>query len=256
MALPRLRDRLGEGGFVVSAWLGLTDPVVHEAFLRADFDAVTFDVQHGLHDTASLRAGIERAVLLGKPALVRVPIKDRALAARVLDFGASAVMMPMIETADEARAFVAVAKYPPLGQRSYGPTRAGELHGYADRADYVADARSETLAFAMIETGASVANLEAILAVGGLDGVFVGPSDLSIALSGDGTLDPHGAKAEAAIKRIAAATSAAGKIATIYAGTPEDAKRYRQYGYRLVCVGSDQGMVVAGAKSLAETVRG
>ncbi|MEC5291739.1 aldolase/citrate lyase family protein [Aurantimonas sp. C2-6-R+9] len=256
MALPRLRDRLGEGGFVVSAWLGLIDPVVHEAFLRADFDAVTFDAQHGLHDTASLRAGIERAVLLGKPALVRLPIEDRALAARLLDFGASAVMMPMIETADEARAFVAVAKYPPFGQRSYGPTRAGELHGYADRADYVTDARNETLAFAMIETGASVANLEAILAVDGLDGVFVGPSDLSIALSGDGTLDPRGAQAEAAIKRIAAATSAAGKIATIYAATPEDAKRYREYGYRLVCVSSDQAVIAAGARALAEAVRG
>ncbi|HEY9058286.1 MAG TPA: aldolase/citrate lyase family protein, partial [Aurantimonas sp.] len=98
--------------------------------------------------------------------------------------------------------------------------------------------------------------LEAILAVDGLDGVFVGPSDLSIALSGNGTLDPRGEPAEAAIKRIAAATAAAGKIATIYAGTPQDAKRYRGYGYRLVCVGSDQGMVVAGARALAEAVRG
>lgn len=256
MALFALRDALSEEGGVLSSWLGLNDPVVQEAFLHAGFDAVTFDIQHGLLDTASLRDGIALAVHLGKPALVRLPVADRALASRALDFGASAVIMPMIETVDDARAFVAVAKYPPLGQRSYGPTRAADLHGYADRADYVGDARNQTLAFAMIETGRALASLEDILAIGGLDGVFVGPSDLSIALSGNGTLEPRSAANEAAISRIAAAAEAHGKIAGIYAGTPEDARRYRGLGYRLICVGSDIGVIVAGARALATASRG
>ena len=255
MALFDLRDALSEGRCVLSAWLGLTDPVVQEIFLRAGFDAVTFDTQHGLLDTGSLRDGIALAVHLGKPALVRLPVEDRALAARALDFGASAVIMPMIETVDDARAFVAVAKYPPLGQRSFGPTRAAELHGYGDRADYVGDARSRTLAFAMIETARAVSSLEEILAIEGLDGVFVGPSDLSIALSGDGTLDPRGETCEAAIRRIVAAAHTHGKIAGIYAGTPDDVKRYRALGYRLICVGSDSGVIANGARSLAAASR-
>ncbi|NDV85169.1 hypothetical protein GTW51_00465 [Aurantimonas aggregata] len=256
MALFDLRGALTEGPGVLSAWLGLTDPVVQEAFLRAGFDAVTFDMQHGLQDTASLRDGIALAVHLGRPALVRLPVEDRALAARALDFGASAVIMPMIETVEDARAFVAVAKYPPLGQRSYGPTRAAELHGYTDRADYVGDARNQTMAFAMIETGRALASLEEIMAINGLDGVFVGPSDLSIALSGNGTLDPRGDANEAAIRQVAASAVAHGKIAGIYAATPDDAKRYRALGYRLICVGSDSGVIIAGARDLADASRG
>lgn len=256
MALFASRDAMSKGRCVLSAWLGLNDPAVQEIFLRSGFDAVTFDMQHGLLDTASLREGIALAVHLGKPALVRLPVEDRALAARALDFGASAVIMPMIETVEDARAFVSVAKYPPLGQRSYGPTRAAELHGYGNRADYVDDARHQTLAFAMIETARAVSSLEQILAIEGLDGVFAGPSDLSIALSGDGTLDPRGDACEAAIHRIVEAADASGKIAGIYAGTPDDVHRYRALGYRMICVGSDTAVISAGAQALAVASRG
>ncbi|MEF2550588.1 aldolase/citrate lyase family protein [Aurantimonas sp. A2-1-M11] len=256
MALPRLRSRLGDGGFVLSSWLGIPEPLVHEAFLRADFDAATFDVQHGLLDVASLRDGIERAVLLGRPALVRLPIEDRSLAARCLDFGATGLIMPMIETAEDARAFVSVVKYPPTGLRSYGPTRAAQLHGYDDRNAYVPEARTETLAFAMIETSAALDNLPEILAIDGLDGVFVGPSDLSIALSGNGTLDPRSETTESAIRQIAASAASADKIAAIYAATPQDVQRYRGYGYRLACVGSDFGVLAAGAAALAKAAAG
>ncbi|MAY28301.1 MAG: 2,4-dihydroxyhept-2-ene-1,7-dioic acid aldolase [Aurantimonas sp.] len=252
MALPKLRSRLGEGGFVLSCWLGMPEPLVHEAFLRADFDVATFDVQHGLFDVGSLRVAIERAVLLDKPALVRLPIEDRSLGARCLDFGATGLIMPMIETAEDARAFVAAVKYPPVGLRSYGPTRAAQLHAYGNRGGYVPEARTETLAFAMIETAAALDNLPEILAIEGLDGIFVGPSDLSIALSGDGTLDPGSEKTEATIRDLAASAAAAGKIAAIYAMTAEDAKRYRGYGYRMACVGSDFGVLSAGASALAK----
>ncbi|HEX2019394.1 MAG TPA: aldolase/citrate lyase family protein [Aurantimonas sp.] len=255
MALFDLREALGQGRCVLSSWLGLSDPIVQEAFLRAGFDAVTFDMQHGLQDVASLRDGIALAVHLGRPALVRLPVEDHALASRSLDFGASAVIMPMIDSVEDARALVSVAKYPPLGQRSYGPTRAADLHRYLDRADYVGGAASQTLAFAMIETARALAALDEILAIDGLDGVFVGPSDLSIALSGDGTLNPRSEANEAAIQRIVAAADAHGKIAGIYAGTPDDVKRYRALGYRLVCVGSDFGVITAGARALADASR-
>ena len=247
---------MGEGGFVLSSWTHLPEPLVAETFLRAGFDAITLDAQHGLHDENSLQLGIERAALLGRPSIVRLPVDGRALASRVLDFGASGVIMPMIETADDARALVSVAKYPPLGLRSYGPARAGQLHGYASGSDYVKDTRGGVVALAMIETARAVAELDAILAVEGLDGVFVGPSDLSIALSGNGTLNVRGEQAQEAIADIAKRTLAAGKIPGIYALSPEDTQQYRGLGYRYVCVGSDHGVLAAGAAELARAARG
>ena len=255
MALPGLRALLGEGGFVLSAWSSLADAHVHEAMLRAPFDALTFDVQHGLHDLRSVEAGITRATLLGKPSLVRLPIEDRAGAARMLDLGASAVIMPMIESVEDALRFVEAVKYAPLGSRSFGPTRAVDLHGYAGATAYTAVANRETLALAMIETAGAMDNLEAILGIEGLDGVFVGPSDLSIALSGTGTWDPQGSTADAAIRRIAEAALSAGKIAAIYAAGVDEARRYRAHGYALVCVGSDIGIFKAAAAALATAVK-
>lgn len=255
MALPAFRELLSKGS-VISAWSGLKDPEVHEALLRSPFDALTFDMQHGSHDVASVAGGIALAALLGKPAIVRLPIDDRANAARFLDLGASAVIMPMIETVADAARFVDAVRYPPGGSRSFGPTRAVQLHGYGHAVDYTAAAGTGTLGFAMIETAAALDNLGGILAIEGLDGVFVGPSDLSIALSGDGTWDPTGPVADAAIQKIAAATRDAGKIAAIYAASADEARRYRSYGYVFLCVGSDGGIVKAGAAALAEAARG
>ena len=261
MALPPLRTALGEGSFVLSAWSSLTDPLVHEALLRAPFDALCLDMQHGMHDVASVSEAIAKAGLLGKPSLVRLPIEDRANAARFLDFGASAVILPMIESVDDARRFVDAVKYAPLGNRSFGPTRAVELHnysnaaGYGDRSAYTAEANRETLAFAMIETAAAVDNLDGILALEGLDGVFVGPSDLSIALSPTGTWDPNGAVADAAIQKIAKGAKAAGKFAGIYCIGADEARRFRGYGYSLATISNDINMLKSAAAALVAAVR-
>ncbi|KAB0680886.1 HpcH/HpaI aldolase family protein [Aureimonas leprariae] len=254
MPLPSLRDALGSG-LVVSGWSSLIDPLVHEALLRAPFDAIMLDMQHGLHDLKSVSQAVAVAGALGKPAIVRVPVDDRATVSRALDLGASAVIMPMIETVEDARRFVSVAKYPPLGLRSYGPARALDVHGYDSPADYAASANRETLSFAMIETRAALDDLEAILAIDGLDGVFVGPSDLSIALAGDGTRNPESAECVAAIERVAKVAELAGKIAAIYAASVGEARRYRDFGYRLVCVSSDIAMLKAAAVDIAKAVR-
>ena len=260
MALPALRAALEGDGFVLSSWSSLTDPLVHEALVRAPFDAICLDMQHGMHDVASVSEAIAKAGLLGKPSLVRLPIEDRANAARFLDFGASAVIMPMIETVDDAQRFVAAVKYAPLGSRSFGPTRAVELHnyanaaGYGDRSAYTAEANRETLAFAMIETASAVDNLDAILALDGLDGVFVGPSDLSIALSATGTWDPNGPVADAAIRKIAMAAKAAGKFAGIYCIGAEEARRFRGYGYGLATISNDINILKSAAAALVAAV--
>lgn len=255
MSFARMKERLGRGEEVLSAWIALPEPLVVETFARSGFDAVTLDAQHGLHDEASLRLGLERAALLGVPGFVRLPVEGRALASRVLDSGATGVVMPMIETAADAAAFVAEAKYPPLGRRSFGPNRAVELHGFSKATDYVEAARQSSLAFAMIETASALYELEAILAVDGLDGVFVGPSDLSIALSPDGVLDPHSASVRTALEQVLRSCEKAGKIAAIYAITAEDAVQYRQLGFPFICVGSDVGVLKTGASELARSAR-
>jgi 4-hydroxy-2-oxoheptanedioate aldolase len=255
MALPSLRAAMA-GGFALSAWSSLTDPLVHEAVLRGGFDAILFDMQHGLHDVASVAAGIAAAARAGRPAIVRVPIDDRADAARALDLGAAAVVMPMIESAADAHRFVSAVKYPTKGLRSYGPARAVDVHGYASAGDYTAIADRETLALAMIETRAAMDDLAAIVAVDGLDGVFVGPSDLSIALSATGARDPESPECVAAIQAVLAAAQGAGKPAGIYAASAREARRYRDLGFPLVCVSSDVGMLRSAAVELAAAVRG
>lgn len=254
MPLPAFRQALADG-VVVSGWSSLVDPVVHEALLRAPFDAITLDMQHGLHDARSVWQAVAVAATLGKPAIVRVPVDDLAMVSRALDFGASAVIMPMIEGADDVRRFVSVAKYPPLGLRSYGPARALDALGYGSPADYAAAANRETLSFAMIETRAALADLDAIVAIEGLDGVFVGPSDLSIALSGDGTRNPESPDCVAAIRRVSDVAIRSGKVAAIYAAGVDEARRYRDLGYGLVCVASDIGLLKAAAVEAARAVK-
>lgn len=254
MSLPVFRERLTEG-FVLSGWSSATDPSVHAALLQAPIDAVLFDMQHGLHDTASIASGIAVAARFGKPAVVRVPIEDRGMASRALDLGASGVVMPMIETVEQAAAFVSAVKYSPIGLRSFGPARAVSLHTDNDYNAYTAVADRETLAFAMIETRSAIDNLEKIARLDGLDGLFVGPSDLSIALSGNGRRNPQGAECQEAIATILAVARSAGKHAGIYAATVEEGIVYRDMGYAFVAVASDLGLLAGAANALARAMK-
>lgn len=252
-SLQALRRRLAGPRPILSAWSSLGDPTVHEALARA-FDAVTLDVQHGLQSVDEIREGIARVVLAGAPALVRVPIDDLALAARVLDLGATGVILPMVEGAADARRFAHSLKYPPRGTRSFGPARAADLHRIGSGADYMARADEATLCFAMIETPSALAGIDAILAVDELDGVFVGPSDLSLAIDPE-RLAPDGPETDRAVARIQEAAAKAGKHTAIYAGTAEAARRYAGMGYDLICVASDIALLKEAARRIVADIR-
>jgi 4-hydroxy-2-oxoheptanedioate aldolase len=133
-----LARRLRAGETVHSAWCGLPYPLVAETLGREGFSAVTLDAQHGLWDIAAIVAGVAAVRLSGAAPIVRVPVGDYALASRALDFGAEAIIAPMINTKGDAQAFAAAAKYPPVGERSWGPHRATTLGGIADQKDYLA----------------------------------------------------------------------------------------------------------------------
>ena len=138
-----LAAQLRAGETVHTGWCGLPAPMVAEVVAREGFSAVTLDSQHGMWDLAGLAAGIAAVRQAGAAPIVRVPLGDFAMVSRVLDFGAEGIIAPMINTAADARAFAAAAKFPPIGERSWGPHRATMLAGIADQKDYLANGQRQ-----------------------------------------------------------------------------------------------------------------
>ncbi len=194
--------------------------------------------------------GIGAIALAGKPAGVRVAVGDNATASRALDMGAEAIIAPMINSPEDARALVAATKYPPVGERSWGPVRAMTLHGIAETQVQLETGNRNSVVFAMIETVRALDALDDILAVEGIDGVFVGPSDLSVTLSGGARIAPFDASLDEPIRHISARAKAAGKVAGVFAATPERARFYRHAGYRFIALASDQAYLNHGAADL------
>jgi 4-hydroxy-2-oxoheptanedioate aldolase len=155
----------------------------------------------------------------------------------------------MINTPAEAAALVKAGKYPPQGMRSWGGYAAVQAVGLVPAA-YLAEANSLTILFAMIETQEALDHLDAIAATTGLDGLFVGPNDLSISLGlGLGT-DPKTAKIDAALKRVVAAAKANGLVPGIFGGSPEACRQYAELGFRFIAAATDMNMLAAGAKAM------
>lgn len=248
-----LAKRARSGDEIITAWSAIPNPMVVEAMLRAGYDTVTLDMQHGLHDTTSVLAGISAAKLCGKDAIVRIPVDAFHMASRALDMGAAGVIAPMVNTVEDAKAFAASMKYPPVGERSWGPARAIALNGGMSNQAYLESANNSTLAIAMIETREALENLDAIIAVDGIDGVFVGPSDLSVNFSNGAEIKPFNAETTPVIAEIVQHVQTKGKIACVFAFLPDDLKTGRQMGYTVFALNIDGGLLAKGAATyLAE----
>lgn len=249
-----LAARLAAGETVFTAWSALPDALVVEALAATAMDAVTLDMQHGGHSDDSVLRALSPIAAAGKPGLVRIPVGRFDMASRALDFGAEAVIAPMVNSLDDARAFAASMKYPPVGQRSWGPTFAMPRRG-GDQGDWLRRSNAETLAFAMIETREALAILDDILSVPGIDGVLVGPSDFSIAWTAGQTMNPSLDEMMDAIAHIGARAGAAGKHAAIYVVDPALVGRFAGMGYRLIALGGEHRYMALGAASLLEAAR-
>jgi 4-hydroxy-2-oxoheptanedioate aldolase len=252
----QLANALRRGETVFLGWVGTPDALLIETVARSKFGAVNLDMQHGWHGPESILNGIRAIVSVGKPAVVRVPVADFAFAARALDMGAEAIIAPMINTVADAVAFVDATKFPPVGKRSWGPGRAMSLAGIASGPEYLAWTRETILAFAMIETVEAIANLDAILSVPGIDGVFVGPSDLSLTLSEGAIIDSLSATIHGAVSQIVAAAKAHGKLAAMFGANPAHAKAIVAEGYQLVAIGTDAMYLTKGANDFVEAAGG
>ncbi|MEO3387460.1 aldolase/citrate lyase family protein [Mesorhizobium sp. CAU 1741] len=250
-----LAERLNAGETVFTAWSGIPDALTIEALTAAPVDAVTLDMQHGGHHEDSVLRGLMPIVASGKPGLVRIPVGRFDMASRALDFGAEAIIAPMVNSIEDARAFAASMKYPPVGQRSWGAGFAMQRAQQPDSARWLAEQNAQTLAFAMIETREALAIVDDILAVDGIDGVLVGPSDFSIAWTKGTVMDPALEDMMEAVGQIGASAKAAGKHAAIYVVDPKLVGRFVTMGYRLIAMGNEQRYMTMGAASLLDAAR-
>ncbi len=245
--IGKLARGLSARSGVLSAWIGVNDAGVADALARESFDAVTLDMQHGGVDFVGAARSILAVALAGKPTIARIPVGDFACASRLADAGAAAVIAPMINSAEDARRFAEFIKFPPLGRRSWGPRAALALTGLIGPA-YLHSANAMTLAIAMIETREALEALDDILTTPGIDGVFVGPSDLSIALNRGAVVDPHGADVEAALSRIVERAHAHGKFAGLFCLDGARAKAALARGFGLCSVSTDLILLRAAAR--------
>ena len=246
----RLREIWAAGKPAIGGWCVMPGGFSAELMASMGWDAVTVDTQHGVIGYAEMLAMLQAISTTPAVPLVRVSWNQPGEIMRALDAGAYGVICPMINTAAECAAFVQACRYPPQGFRSSGPTRAVVYGG----GDYQARANGEILALAMIETAAGLANVEAIVATPGLDGVYIGPSDLSLGLGGPPGQDSDAPALMAAFDTILAACKAAGVKAGVHTASVAYSQSMLDRGFDLVTVGADSRFLMSGRRE-AEAMR-
>ena len=249
IALPHntFKSALASGNTQIGLWSSLSSHYAAEVIAGAGFDWILLDMEHSPNDLESVLGQLQAVQPYPSQAVVRVPWSDMVGIKRILDAGAQSLLVPFVSTADEARAAVSYTRYPPQGVRGVaGTTRAGRfgrIKNYARRAP------EQICVLVQAETAQALENIEAICAVDGVDGVFIGPADLhaSMGLIGE-TANPEVVpKIEDAIRRIRACGKAPGILTPVEA----DARRYLAAGALFVAVGADVGILARGSDALA-----
>ncbi|MEM5429781.1 HpcH/HpaI aldolase family protein [Cupriavidus oxalaticus] len=247
----RIRKMWAAGQAVVNGWLSIPSAFAAETMAHQGWDSLTIDLQHGALDYADALALLTAISTTDTVPVVRVPWNEPGILMKVLDAGAYGVICPMVNTRADAERLVAATRYPPLGSRSFGPIR-GLLYGGAD---YAQHANDTVVVLAMIETRQGLENLDEILSVDGLDGVYIGPSDLSLALGCRPTFDDVDPPVAQAIEHVVARARAHGRVAGVHNGAPAAALRRIGQGFGFVTVSSDARLMAAGAQQVMAEMR-
>lgn len=251
MRANRVRERFEAGDPAIVGWLSFDSGYAAELLGHAGFDAVVVDLQHGpFHIDAAVRLMQALSATPATP-MARCPSLDFGTINKLLDGGAWGIICPMIDTPEQARELVSACRYPPAGIRSFGPAR-GLLYGGPD---YFDKANETIETWAMIETADGLRNLEAICAVDGLDGVFVGPGDLSLALGLPPTPRWRDGPLADALARILLAARSAGRRAGIFCTTKEMAADMRRAGFDFIVPGFDSLYLGSAAREWVEAAR-
>src|SRR5262245_25507185 len=253
MRTNALKKKIADGVCCVGGWAAIPSAFSTEIYAAQGWDYVTLDMQHGSLDLNDVVPMLQ-AINAGSDAtpMARVPWNDPAYIMRVLDAGAYGIICPMINTRAEAEALVRVGRYPPLGERSFGPFRASQYGG----TDYWQHANEEVLLFAMIETRQAVSNLPEILSVKGLNGVYIGPSDLSLSMDKTPTLDPSDETVLKAMHIILKETRERGLIAGVHTDGPKTAGKRFAEGFQFCTILNDVRLLAVGAANAVREARG
>ena len=247
----RLRTVWKSGGAVVNGWLAIANSFSAETMAHQGWDSLTIDLQHGVVDYQGMVPMLQAISTTATVPVVRVPWLEPGILMKTLDAGAYGVICPMINSREDAQKLVAYTHYAPRGTRSFGPVRA-LLYGGAD---YPTHANDTIVTFAMIETAKALDKLDDILSVEGLDAIYIGPSDLSLALGCTPTFDDLDPQAAQAVEHILARAKAHGIVAGIHNGTAESALKRIAKGFQFVTVSSDARLMAAGAQGVIAKMR-
>jgi 4-hydroxy-2-oxoheptanedioate aldolase len=250
MDLPRNRFKqaIAAGQLQIGLWSSLASNIAAEIVSDSGFDWILFDTEHSPNEIPGLLSQLQAAARGTATAIVRPAWNDAVLIKRVLDIGAQSILVPYVQDAEEARRAVASVRYPPAGVR--GVAAASRASRYGRVTDYLKKADSEICLLVQVETRAALDRLEAIAQVEGVDGVFIGPSDLSASFGHIG--NPQHAEVQKALEDSVKRLKAVGKPAGILTLSEEEARRYIGWGYTFVAVGSDVGVLTRGADALAK----
>jgi 4-hydroxy-2-oxoheptanedioate aldolase len=247
----RLRTLWKDGQAAVNGWLAVPQAFSAEVMAHQGWDCLTIDMQHGVVDYQAMVGMLQAISTTATVPVVRVPWLEPGILMKTLDAGAYAVICPMVNTREDAQRLVACTNYAPRGTRSFGPVRA-LLYGGAD---YPQQANDTIVRFAMIETAQALDNLDAILSVEGLDAVYIGPSDLSLALGCKPTFDDVDPPVAQAIDHIVERARAHGIVAGIHNGRPDVARARIAKGFRFVTIGSDARLLAAGSQDILRAMK-
>lgn len=245
-----LRAVWSQGGVALGGWLTLPSSMSAEIMANAGFDWVCVDMQHGMIGYADMVRMLQGISSTDTVPLVRVPRNEPGIIGRCLDAGAWGVVVPMVNSQQEAEAAVAACRYAPAGIRSYGPLRANYYAGF----DYFTRANREVTCIVMVETEEAVDNVESIVSVPGVDAVYIGPADLGITLGLAPAPDHPEPSFTAALDRVLAACRRHNVVPGI-AGNAQTAVKRVEQGFQLVEVASDAGLLALGAGNALQKVR-
>ncbi len=253
MRINKLKQMFKKGEPIVNGWLQIPSAFSAEVMAHQGWDSCTIDMQHGVIDYQNALNMLQAISTTQVTPLARVNWNEPGQIMKILDAGCYGIICPMVSNRKEAENFVQACLYPSKGYRSFGPVR-GLLYGGSD---YAKHSDNEILKLAMIETKEALEKLDEILDTPNLDGIYIGPADLSLSIGEEPGFDkPENTAAYKEITRILEAAKKRNLLAGIHNGTAEYAKKMIEKGFNLVTVGSDQRFMSSGAKTAIEKIRG
>ena len=253
MRKNKLKEIFKSGKSAVNGWLQIPNSFTAELMANQNWDSLTLDMQHGVIDYPNAVGMLQAISTTNVVPMARVNWNEPGQIMKILDAGCYGIICPMVSNKEEAERFVQACMYPPRGYRSFGPVR-GLIYGGSD---YAKHANDEMLKIAMIETKESLEKLDEIMSTPGIDGIYIGPADLSLAIGEEPGFDKaENSKAYSEILRILENTKKNNIFAGIHNGTPEYAQKMIDKGFNFVTIGADQRALSAGAKAVVEKMKG